>query len=590
MPLFVLALLFAIAGCGNPSSAPARAAASGGSSEWFTDRAAETGLDFVHFNGMSGQRYIAEILGSGVALFDYDNDGDLDVFFVQGQMLGAGKTMADAVLPAKVQPPLEGRLYRNDLTVGADGTRTLHFTDVTGQSGIVARGYGMGVAAGDYDNDGCVDLYVTYLGTNQLFHNNCNGTFADASKGSGTALQGWSVPAVFFDYDRDGWLDLYVGRYLRYTPEHDIHCFGPSGAPDYCTPHSYDADSGVLYHNNGDGTFTNATAKAGFSAASGPALGEVAADFNGDGWIDLFVANDSVEDQLWINQRDGTFRNGGLEAGVALTAAGRAESSMGSDAADFDDDGDEDLFVAEQTGEGHNLFVNDGHGQFEDRSEVSGLGAASLAFTGFGASWLDVDNDGALELFVVNGTVQTIQRLAQAHDPFPLHQRKQLFRRGADGGFTDVAAQAGAALQVSDVSRGAAFGDIDNDGDTDVVVANNNGPARLLINNAGSRNHWLGLRLVGAGRAGPPYSGGRPPLRDMLGARVEVTLADGSRRWRRARADGSYASANDPRVLVGLGKSAAPVNVRVRWPGGTEERWAQVPADRYTTLVQGQGH
>ncbi|HVZ23567.1 MAG TPA: CRTAC1 family protein [Vicinamibacterales bacterium] len=579
LPLIAAALI--ACGCSSPPAQPS-ASSRAASPDWFVDRAAQTGLDFVHVNGMSGRRYIAEILGAGVALLDYDNDGDLDVFFVQGQPLGS----AAANPPPASTLPLQGRLYRNDLVVRADGTRTLHFTDVTAQSGIAARGYGMGVAAGDYDNDGCVDLYVTYLGTNQLFRNNCDGTFADVSAKSRTALEGWSVPASFFDYDRDGWLDLYVGRYLQWTPEREIRCVGPSGAPDYCTPRSYDPATGVLYHNNRDGTFTDVTRTAGLDGAHGPALGAVAADVDGDGWPDLFVANDSVEDQLWLNQRNGSFRNVGLEAGVALTAAGRAESSMGVDASDIDDDGDEDLFVAEQTGEGHNLFVNDGRGRFEDRSEVSGLGPKTLAFTGFGASWIDVDNDGVLELLVVNGTVQTIERLAQAHDPFPLHQAKQLLRRGPDGRFEDVTRLAGAALQVSDVSRGAAFGDIDNDGDMDVVIANNNGPARLLINEIGSRNHWVGVRLVGraftARRADPR-------VRDMLGARVEVTTGDNRHRWRRAHSDGSYASASDPRVLVGLGPSSAPVSVRVRWPDGRDESFASVPTDRYTTLMEGQG-
>lgn len=590
MPLVLVALVALFAGCGQPTHAPPSSQARITSPGWFTDRAADTGLDFVHVNGMSGQRYIAEIMGPGVALFDYDGDGDLDVFFVQGQMLDAGRTAA-APFPPRGRGPLEGRLYRNDLIVNPDGSRRLHFTDVTAQSGIVARGYGMGAATGDYDNDGCVDLYVTYLGTNQLFHNNCDGTFSDVSRASGTAVNGWSVPAAFFDYDRDGWLDLYVGQYLRYSPEHELHCVGPSGAPDYCTPRSYEPAPGFLFHNNRNGTFTDVTKKAGMAGASGPALGEAAADFNGDGWLDLFVANDSVEDQLWVNQHDGSFRNVGLEAGVALTAAGHAESSMGTDAADFDNDGDEDLFVAEQTGEGHNLFVNDGRAQFEDRGDTSGIRAGSLAFTGFGAGWLDVDNDGALELLVVNGAVQTIQALAQAHDPFPLHQPKQLFRRVTGGRFEDVSQAAGAALHVSDVSRGAAFGDIDNDGDTDVVIANNNGPARLLINNIGSRSHWLGLRLVGQGSptAAVRHVTGRPPVRDMLGARIEVTLPDGTRRWRRARADGSYASSNDPRVLLGLGSSRGPATVRVRWPDGSEESWTNVVGDRYTTLVQGRG-
>jgi enediyne biosynthesis protein E4 len=317
------------------------------------------------------------------------------------------------------------------------------------------------------------------------------------------------------------------------------------------------------------------TAASRIASEFGPALGVSTADFNGDGWIDLYVANDSQPNQLWINQHDGTFKNTALLAGAALTQEGKAEASMGVDAGDFDNDGDEDLFVTEQTGEGYNLFVNDGSGSFEDQSSRSGLAAASLGYTGFGTAWFDYDNDGWLDLLTANGAVQTIQALAQARDPFPLHQRKQLFRNLRNGRFEDVTASAGAVLQLSEVGRGAAFGDIDNDGDTDIVIANNNGPLRLLINNVGNRHHWIGLRLVG-----------RTPPRDMLGARVAIVRKTGPTLWRRARADGSYASANDPRVLAGLGDSAEAPAVRVAWPDGRTDEWANVPVDRYTTLVE----
>jgi hypothetical protein len=571
----LLSLSFLLAwGCGRDRAAPRDEAKALESSEWFSDRAEESGLQFVHFNGMSGDRTMPEILGPGVALVDYDNDGDLDVYVAQGQMLGAGKTLSQALFPPRMPLPLTGRLFRNDLAVHPDGTRTLHFTDVTERSGIVASGYGMGVAAGDFDNDGFVDLYLTNFGTNQLLHNNGDGTFTDVSKKSGTAISGWSVSAAFLDYDRDGWLDLYVGSYLRYSVETSTKCFGPAGTLDYCTPNTYQPLPGRLFHNNRDGTFTDVTAKAGIASEFGPALGVTTADFNGDGWIDLYVANDSQPNQLWINQHDGTFKNTALLSGAALTQEGKAEASMGVDAGDFDNDGDEDLFITEQTGEGHNLYVNDGSGVFDDQSSRSGLAAASLSYTGFGTAWFDYDNDGWLDLLTVNGAVQTIQALAQAHDPFPLHQRKQLFRNLGNGRFEEVTASAGAVFRLSEVGRGAAFGDLDNDGDTDIVVANNNGPLRLLINNVGNRHHWLGLRLVG------------PSKRDMLGTRVEIVRKAGPTLWRRARTDGSYASANDPRVLVGLGDSAETPTVRVRWPDGRLEEWANVGIDRYVTLVE----
>jgi enediyne biosynthesis protein E4 len=562
MALPVVVAASVLAACAGPPPAQRQPP------DWFTDHAADTGLTFTHVNGMSGHLDMAEILAPGVALFDMDNDGDLDVYIPQGHLLGGSSRIS------------RGRLYRNDLTPGGN----LHFTDVTDASGIVASGYGMGVAAGDFDNDGYVDLYLTNFGTSQLFHNNGNGTFTDVTKPSGTGVSGWGVAATFVDYDRDGRLDLYVGSYLQYSTESSTKCYSPSGALDYCTPNTYKPLPGRLFHNNGDGTFADVTAKSRIASEFGPALGVAAADFDDDGWIDLYIANDSQPNQLWINQHDGTFRNTALAAGVALTAEGKAEASMGVDAGDFDNDGDEDIFITEQTGEGHNLYVNDGHGRFEDQSARSGLASASLGYTGFGAAWFDIDNDGWLDLLTVNGAVQTIQSLAQAHDPFPLHQRKQVFRNLANGRFQDVTAQAGKVFELSEVGRGAAFGDIDNDGDTDVVVANNNGPVRLLINNIGNRKHWIGLRLVGQPVA--PKHGTRDGGRDMLGARVEIIRKNQPSLWRRAHADGSYASANDPRVLVGLGDATEPPNVHVHWPDGSVEEWLGVAIDRYTTLAE----
>jgi hypothetical protein len=544
---------------------------------WFIDVAPQAGLTFTHFNGMSGEFYYPEIMPPGVALFDYDNDGDLDIFVVQGQMLGP-RPLDRALFPPRDGSSLRGRLFRNDLQLHPDGTRTLRFTDVTDESGIDARGYGMGVAAGDFDNDGCVDLYVTKLGSNQLFHNNCDGTFTDVTKPSGTESPGWSVSAAFVDFDRDGWLDLFVGHYLNYRIEANIRCFSLAGGPDYCPPHVYTAQPSRLYRNNHDGTFTDVTARAGLALQFGPALGIATADFNGDGWIDIYVANDGQPNQLWINQHDGTFKNTALLAGAALGADGEAKSSMGVDAGDFDNDGDEDLFITELTGQGADLYVNNGSGVFEERSAAAGLRQATLPYTGFGTAWIDVDNDGWLDLITVNGAVtQNVDRAAR-HEPFSLQQRKQLFRNLRNGRFEVITDLAGPTFGIAEVSRGAAFGDIDNDGDIDVVVGNASGPLRLLLNKVGQRNHWVGLRLVG--------SDGR---RDMLGARVAIVRSDGVTLWRRARSDGSYASASDPRVLAGLGGSNEPPDVRVVWPDGRVETWTGVAVDRYTTLRQGSG-
>ena len=578
--------MFTACGSNRPSSgaaehandaqagAPTARTLRGGVEEWFTDHTRDSGLDFVHFNGMSGEFYFPETIPPGVALLDYDNDGDLDVFAVQGQMLG-NKALSEALYPP--QGPLKSRLYLNDLEVHRDGTRTLRFTDVTDASGIVAHGYAMGVATGDFNNDGCIDLYVTSLERSQLFRNDCDGTFTDVSIESRTEDRGWSVSAAFVDYDRDGWLDLFVGNYVNYSIDANLRCISVIGSLDYCPPSVYRAQPSHLYHNNRDGTFTDVTAAAGMAREFGPALGVSTADFNGDGWIDIYVANDGAQNQLWINQNDGTFNNVALLAGAALSLEGQAKASMGVDAGDFDNDGDEDLFITELLGQGHYLFVNDGSGVFEERGAGAGVLLPSLPYTGFGAAWVDFDNDGWLDILSVNGAVTHNPEALARNETFALRQAKQLFRNLGNGRFEDVTKQAGAVLQAPEVSRGAAFGDIDNDGDTDVVVANDSGPIQLLVNNLGNRKHWVGLRLVG--RHG----------RDMVGARVSIVRTTGPTLWRRARADGSYASANDPRVLVGLGDSATIGNVRVQWPAGNVEEWTDVPVDRYTTLKEGEG-
>ena len=562
-PILLCAL--AIAGCGSGSEAPPARAPS---ADWFVEHAAATGLTFTHVNGMSGQFYEAEIFSPGVALFDYDNDGDLDAYLVQGQKLGPDAPPADA----------QDRLYRNDLVVGAEGARTLRFTDVTQASGIAAMGYGMGVAAGDIDNDGWVDLYLTRLGPNVLLRNNRNGTFSDISRGSGTDDPSWSVSASFGDIDRDGWLDLYVGNYLRYSTAADLPCTTVTGQADYCPPAVYEAAADRLYLNRGNGTFADVTVRARVNAEAKPALGVSTADFNGDGWMDIYVANDGTENLLWINQRDGTFRDMALIGGAALTADGDAEASMGVDAGDFDNDGDEDLFIANLTSEGHTLYANDGRALFEDWGVRSGIRPASLAYTGFGAGWIDADNDGWLDVMNVNGAVRLIETLVARGDPYPLHQPRQLFRNLGNGRFADATRQAGGAFSRSTVARGAAFGDVDNDGDVDVLIGNNNGAAELLINEIGQRQHWIGIRTVGS-----------TARRDMLGARIGIVRADGRTVWRRARSDGSYASANDPRVVVGLGSSADVSRVRVVWPAGRTEEWAGVAPDAWTTLEQGSG-
>ena len=569
--------LFLIAGCTTDrreSGAANGPVSDPGEVEWFSERAVETGLDFVHVNGASGRFFYPEILAPGVGLLDYDNDGDLDVYLVQGRTLGTSPP--HDTTPAPAAATLKGRLYRNDLRINADGSRHLHFSDVTDASGIHADQYGLGVAAADVDNDGWIDLLLTNFGTNQLLRNQGDGTFADVSKQSGIEDRSgrFAVSAAFLDYDRDGWLDLYVANNANYTLQNETSCPNMAGARDYCPPQIYGGQPDRLYRNQGNGRFVDVSAAALIRGKFGPALGVATADYNGDGWIDIYVANDGEENLLWINQRDGTFRDTALLAGAALTAEGIAEASMGVDAGDFDNDGDDDLFMTELTGQGSNLYANDGSANFRDVSARSALGRLSVPYTGWGTGWFDFDNDGWLDLLSVNGTIVAVNDAAHS---FPYHQRKVLFRNLRDGQFEDVTEQAGAVFKLSESGRGAAFGDLDNDGDIDVLVGNDGGRVRLLVNNLGSRNHWIGLRLVG-----------KTAGRDMLGARVAVSR-DGATIWRRARSDGSYGSANDPRVLVGLGSSSAPAIVKVRWPDGHFEEWSGIPIDRWTTLKEGTG-
>ncbi len=541
----------------------------------FDDMASESGLDFIHFNGMSGDFYYAEMMGAGAALLDYDNDGDLDLYLVQGNLLGEerGKTLADAVFPPAQPNSLSDQLWRNDTAEGGE----LRFVNITQQSGLSSStGYGMGTVAADFDNDGWVDLYVTNVGPNQLWHNRGDGTFEDRTARSGTGDRHWTVPALAFDYDGDGWLDLFLGNYLGYAVATDKPCIDELGQRNYCGPLAYPPLADRLLHNRGDGSFEDVSSSAGLRRAFGGALGASAADFDGDGLLDLYVANDGLPNQLWHNRGDGSFEDRALLAGTAVNGQGHAEASMGVAAADIDNDGDEDLFLSHLSRETHTLYRNDGKGAFADHSSRSGLGQPSWSFTGFGTAFFDYDNDGWLDLLVVHGAVKVIKELALAGDPLPLHQTNQLFHNLADGSFAEVTQRAGAVFALSEVSRGAAFGDLDNDGDTDVVVTQNSGPVRLLRNRVGQDASWLGVRL-------------RSAKRDALGARARLERTDGLVLWRRAGSQSSYASSSDPRLLFGLGGSTAPVTVTVEWTGGQRETFARLSPGAYYLLRQGQG-
>ncbi|HEU4433115.1 MAG TPA: CRTAC1 family protein, partial [Pyrinomonadaceae bacterium] len=386
----------------------------------------------------------------------------------------------------------------------------------------------------------------------------------------------WSVSASFVDYDRDGWLDLMIVNYADFSVSNSPNCYAATTARDYCTPRVFRSPGNRLFHNKGNGTFEDVTVAARVDKEFGHGLGLVTADFNDDDWPDIYVANDGDPNQLWINQKNGTFTNDALLAGASVNRNGQAEAGMGVDAGDFDGNGTDDIFITHLMDETNTLYVNMGQALFEDRTREAGLGMPGRRFTGFGTFFFDYDNDGWLDLFVANGAVQLLPQLVRQKDPFPLGQPNQVFRNTGKGSFVEIDAEvAGAELQLLEVSRAAIFGDVDNDGDTDVLVTNNNGPARLLLNQVGNRNHWLGLRLLGKNG------------RDMLGARVDVTTASGGVLRRRVRTDGSYLSANDARVLVGLGLAKQVKSVRVRWPNGTTEEWKNVAVDRYTTLNEG---
>jgi hypothetical protein len=559
--------------CAAASVALALAAAAATPAALFSDATLASGLDFTYVNGAAGELHLPEIMGPGAALFDFDNDGDLDVFFVQGGPLGPkGEPPAPRAKPA---PPGEGdRLFRNDLAVHADGRRELRFTDVTEAAGLTTDGYGLGVAAGDFDNDGFVDLYVLRYGGNRLLRNAGGQRFEDVTARAGVADPGWSDSATFFDYDRDGRLDLFVVHYVDYEP---VKCLRASTRRDYCGPKSYRPRVDHLFHNLGDGRFEDVTKALMAPERAGPGLGVVSADVDGDGWLDLYVANDGFDNFLWLNRQGRGFREEGLLAGVALNRAGQAEAGMGIDAGDAAGDGREDLFVTNLTAETNTLYVNLGDGLFEDRTLAADLGPASLPHTGFGTRFIDYDNDGALDLVAVNGAVHLPDEATDVRDLALLGQPKLLFRNTGRATFADVSAQAGEAFARREVSRGLAAGDVDNDGDPDLVVANNVGLSRLLLNQVGQDAPWLGLRVLTAD--------GR---RDALGARVTLRRRGAPDLVRRAHADGSYASSSDPRVLFGLSGGADVTGVDVRWPDGTSESFPAPPLRRYRELRQGQ--
>ena len=524
------------------------AAAASAAPAHFVDVAKESGLAFEHVNGMVGERWLVEIMGSGVGVFDFDGDGRLDVWLVQGGPLAD----RDGVLPCD-------RLFRN---VGRDGA--LRFEDATSASGICSSGYGMGIATGDIDNDGDLDAFVANYGANALYENIGGGRFRDITASAGIVGDAWSVSASFADVDGDGLLDLYVANYVAFSLDAK-HCTSDRGTPSYCLPVVYPDAADKLYRNLGGRRFVDVSAAAGVGAVRAAAMGVVAEDFDGDGNIDFYVANDMHDNLLWMNDGAGAFSDRALLAGAAVNGDGMVEASMGVAAEDFDQDCDIDLFMTHLAVQTNTLYVNDGEGWFTDKSNAAGVAASSFPYTGFGTAWFDADNDGDLDLFSANGAVADIAGQAPGLAGLALRQPNQFWLNDGRGRYTE--ARDVPALAVEEVSRGAAFGDLDNDGDLDIVVMNNRGPVRLYRNDAATA-HWLGVELAAAG--------------GVAGARVWM---EGRRcRGKRATTDGSYASANDLRLLFGLGGDSWPKNLVVRWPDGEEQRFGPLAVDRYHLL------
>lgn len=548
----------------------------------FVDAGVELGR---HTNGRAGQFHFAEMMGAGVALLDVEGDGDLDLLILDGTPLPGSPTP---------QPPSHGaRLYRNDGAPTPGGPPK--WVDVTAQAGLAAANlYGFGIATGDADNDGDVDFFLANLGADQYWRNRGDGSFEEKSREVGVGDPAWGSAATFFDFDRDGHLDLFLANYVIAPLEAPRPCFARSSRRDYCGPQVFRPEPNRLWRNRGDGTFTDVTQTAGLGLPSGqnqhalPSLGAAAFDADRDGWLDLYVANDGTANELWRNRRDGTFEEIAMVAGVAVNADGQPEASMGVAVGDVDEDGDEDLFLTHLSGEKNTLYLNLGGFNFEDRSARFGLAAPSLPFTSFGTAWLDLDHDGWRDLVTVSGAVRLLDDRLALGDNIALGQKKQLFHNLRGQKFEDWSERGGPSFNRLEVSRGLAVGDVDNDGDLDLLVGNNGEAPRLLLR-SGAPAQWFGLRLV-TGR------------RDALGAWVEVLRTDNPgappsgapsvapATWhRRVATDGSYGAASDPRLVFAWSDGAAPRQVRVIWPDQTRELFPVPPLGRYSTLVQGQG-
>jgi enediyne biosynthesis protein E4 len=531
-----------------PASSPAIA---------FVDVTRPSGIAFRHNNGAFGKKYLPETMGAGAAFLDYDNDGWQDIFLVNSTHW-PGRPAAKSV-PA---------LYRNN----HDGT----FTDVTSRTGLAVELYGLGVAAADFDNDGWIDLYLTGLGQSRLFHNIRGERFVDVTQSARLADSGFATAALWFDYDLDGRLDLFVGHYVEWTIEKDLFCTLDGKAKSYCTPESYKGQSGRLMRNKGDGTFEDVTTRAGLRDPSAKTLGVALLDYNADGRMDLFVANDRQPNRLYANRGNGQFADVGVAAGVAFNEAGVARAGMGVDAGDYDGSGRPSLVIGNFSNEMLALYTNEGNGLFIDEAPASNIGRASLLSLTFGCFFFDYDLDGRLDIFTANGHVA--DDISTVQPAIKYAQPPHLFRNLGNRKFEEATARVGASLRQPIVGRGAAFGDIDNDGDLDLLLTENNGPARLLRNDGGNASRWLRVRLVGA-----------TSNRSAIGATVTMKSGVGPSQMRVVKTGSSYLSQSELPVTFGLGRDGVAVDVTIKWPDGKSEVVAAPGVNRVLTIEQGKG-
>jgi hypothetical protein len=522
-----------------------------------------SGITWTHTAGTSPEKYLPESTGAGCAVFDYDNDGWMDIYLVN-----SGK--CDIFTPAQL---LRNALYRNN----RDGT----FTDVTEKAGVAGGGYGMGAAVGDYNADGFPDLYVTQYGRSILYRNNGDGTFTDVTEQAGVAAPGWASSAVWFDYDNDGRLDLFVCRFVDFSKAKHHNCGAPNipalkGLNEYCYPKVYSPMASWLFHNNGDGTFTDVSQKMGIADNPGKSWGVVATDINNDGWMDLFVANDTEANFLFKNNGGRHFEEIGFTAGVAYGEGGKARSGMGVDSADLNQDGWMDLFVTNLNHEFYGFYQNRHDETFDDIAEPSGIANATRLMSGWGLKFLDYDNDGNLDLLIANGHPDDL--IEKIYDNVAYRERLLLFHNNGTG-LKNITQESGPAFSRPLSARGLALGDFNNDGGVDALVSCNNEPPVVLRNNVGSQNHWLGIKLIG-----------KKANIDAVGARLNYQAGD-LKRTRMKVGGGSYLSSHDPRMVLGLGDRPKLDWLEVKWPQPSTalERFTDLPVDRYVTIVEGQG-